>query len=112
MDEDKRVLLQGTPASVGTAKGKVKIVLGPEDSGKMKDGDILIARMTNPQLTPAILKASAIVTEIGGILSHAAIVARELGIPCVLGVEGAITALKDGDEVIVDGTAGYIYKAN
>lgn len=101
--------LQGIPASHGVAKGKVKILRGSKDIGKLKDGEILVTKFTNPLFTPAILKASAIVTDIGGKLCHAAIIARELGIPCVVGTENATKILKDNQEVIVDSKRGVIY---
>ena len=81
------IILRGIPASNGTIKGKAKILISPQDSKKMSRGDILVALLTSPQYTPAILVASAIVTEIGGTLSHAAIVSRELNIPCVVGIK-------------------------
>ena len=104
------IILRGVPASAGQAKGVVKIIISPQDINKMDDGNILIAPLTNPQLMPAIMKAAAIVTEIGGILSHAAIVSREFGIPCVVGAKGATEILKDGMEVTVNGTEGTVLR--
>lgn len=106
---DKTVLLKGLAASSGEATGIVRLVFGQADIGKMSEGNILVTPLTNPQLMIAILKASAIVTEIGGTLSHAAIVSREFGIPCVVGAKDATKILKDGMEVTVNGTKGTIH---
>ena len=108
MKEEKKVILKGVPASPGIVKGKVKIILSPADVSNFEDGEILVAPLTNPHFTPAILKAIAIVSEVGGILSHPAIVARELGIPCVTGAIDATKILKNGKEVIVDGNQGVV----
>ncbi|HIH20642.1 TPA: hypothetical protein HA244_05220, partial [Candidatus Micrarchaeota archaeon] len=94
--------LKGQCACLGYAKGTVKIVLSPSDLPKMQKGDILVAIATNPDVVPAMKKAAAIVTEQGGVTSHAAIVSRELGIPCVIGTKIATRVLKDGDLVEVD----------
>lgn len=101
--------LKGIAASYGLAKGKIKILYNAKDIGKLKDGEILVTKFTNPLFTPAILKASAIITDTGGETCHGAIVARELGIPCVVGTEKATKILKDGINVIVDGKRGIIY---
>jgi len=93
-------------------KCKVKIILYLADVNNFNNGEILVAPLTNPQYTVAILKARAIATDIGGILSHPAIVAREMGIPCVTGTGNATKILKDEMEVIVEGTKGYVFKAN
>jgi len=104
----KRVILKGIPASPGIVKGRVRILYSPKDVFKMEDGHILVASETNPEYTLAILKAIAIVTDKGGIMSHPAIVARELGIPCVVGTQNATKVLKDDMEVIVDGSKGEV----
>ena len=93
---DDTVLLKGEPASAGIARGIAKLIVSPADMGKMEEGNILVAPLTNPQLMPAIFQAAAIVTEVGGILSHAAIVSREFGIPCVVGAKGAMQVIQDG----------------
>lgn len=110
MSENKKIIVKGVPASQGIVKGKVKIILSPADVINFGDGEILVAPFTNPHFTPAILKAIAIVTEVGGMLSHPAIVARELGIPCVTGVMDATKILKNGQEMIVDGNQGVVYE--
>ncbi|HIP90373.1 MAG TPA: phosphoenolpyruvate synthase [Candidatus Nanopusillus sp.] len=104
------ILLRGIPASPGVGVGKVKVILGPEYFDKFGEGDILVAKMTNPDYEPLMAKASAIVTDEGGINSHAAIVARELGKPCVVGTKKATELLKDGIIITVDGTHGIIYR--
>lgn len=102
--------IKGSPASAGKAKGVVVIVRGVSDLSKVKKGDILVAVTTHPDYVPAMQKIAAIVTDEGGITSHAAIVARELGIPCVVGAKNATKALKDGDTIEVDANAGVIRK--
>jgi len=77
---------------------------------KMRQGDVLVSGSTNPDLLPAMKKAAAFVTDIGGITSHAAIVARELRIPCVVGAKIATKVLKDGDKVNVDANHGIVKK--
>ncbi|MBD3339669.1 MAG: hypothetical protein GF353_11210 [Candidatus Lokiarchaeota archaeon] len=110
MNEDKKIILRGVPASPGIAFGKVAILKSPTDESKMEEGDILVTQETTPEYTIAILKASAIVTDRGGILSHPAIVAREMGIPGVVGTGNATQKLKDGMLVKVDGKEGIIYE--
>jgi pyruvate,water dikinase len=104
------VLLTGAPASPGMASGPVKIVPEPSQIDKVKTGDILVAEMTTPDFVPAMKRAAAIVTDRGGRTAHAAIVSRELGIPCVVGTEQATTTLTDGQIVTVDGSRGKVYQ--
>ena len=101
-------ILRGMAASAGQVKGKVQVIISPEEIDKISEGDILVTVMTSPLFVPAMIKAAAIVTDIGGQLSHAAIVSREFGIPCVVGTKKATIILKDGMEVVVDGTNGLI----
>jgi len=89
-------------------KGIVRIVNEVKDMGKMKKGDILVSIATQPNLIPAMKKAAAFVTEQGGVTSHAAIVAREMNIPCVIGTKIVTKVFKDGDEVEVDATKGLV----
>lgn len=105
----KKKLLQGVSASAGKAKGKVKIILDLSEIGKMREGNILVTEMTNPLFVPAMEKANAVVTDVGGVTCHAAIVSRELGIPCVVGAKQATKILKDGMEVLVDGESGAVF---
>jgi pyruvate,water dikinase len=101
--------LTGVAASPGVGSGTVKILKSPKEIGKVKDDDVLVADMTSPDYVPAMKKASAIVTNQGGLTSHAAIVSRELGIPCVVGTVEATKRLKEGDTVTVDGAKGFVY---
>jgi len=107
---EKDILLTGDPASPGMASGVVKKLLSPSEIGKIVHGDILVAEQTNPDYVPAMKKAAAIVTERGGRTSHAAIVSRELGIPAVVGAEGALKILKDSMVITVNGTTGVVSK--
>jgi len=99
----------GTAASSGVAKGAVRIINSENDFVNFQAGEVLVARITNPIFTPIMSLASAIVTDIGSRLSHAAIVARELGIPAVVGTEVATKQLKNGDKVVVDGSRGVVH---
>lgn len=102
------ILLTGTPASSGAATGQVKIIRGLDDFDRLGQGDVLVCRATSPAWTPLLARAAAVVTETGGLLAHAAIVAREFGIPAVLGSEDAMTILQDDQRVVVDGTSGTV----
>ena len=102
-------ILKGISASPGIGSGVVKILKSPKEIDKIKTGDVLVAPMTSPDYVPAMKKASAIVTNEGGMTSHAAIVSREMGIPCVVGTKTGTKTLKDGDVVTVNGTTGEIY---
>ena len=95
MKTKNKLILKGIGASPGRAIGKVKIVLKPSDNHKVRKDDILVTVMTNPLFVPAMQKAKAIVTDVGGLLSHAAIVSRELGIPCIVGTKKATKILKE-----------------
>lgn len=104
------VLLSGSPASPGIASGPVKIVPDPSQIDKVLKGDILVAEMTTPDFVPAMKRAAAILTDRGGRTAHAAIVSRELGIPCIVGSEKATAILKDGQIITVDGGKGKVYE--
>jgi len=108
----QKIILKGISASAGIVKGKARIILDPSENSKMKKGDILVTEMTNPLFLPAIQKAKAIITDVGGLLCHAAIVSRELGIPCVVGTKRATKILKDNQKIKVDGEKGTIYQDN
>jgi len=103
------VLLSGSPASPGIAAGPVQLVPDASQIDKVEDGEILVAEMTTPDFVPAMKRAVAIVTDRGGRTAHAAIVSRELGIPCVVGTRQAMITLKDGQMITVDGAAGKVY---
>lgn len=106
------VLLKGIAASVGLKSGPVKIIHSPNEIDQIQTGDVLVTEMTNPSFVPAMRRAAAIVTDTGGQTSHAAIVSRELGIPCVVGSGKATSVLKTGLIVTVDGTKGLVYKGD
>ena len=103
------VFLSGAPASPGIAVGPVKIVPDPSEIDKVNEGDILVAEMTTPDFVPAMKRAIGIVTDRGGRTAHAAIVSRELGIPCIVGTIKATSILKDGQVITIDGAAGKVY---
>lgn len=103
-------ILYGNAASLGKAVGPAKIIKGQNDFHKFKTGDILITAMTRPEFVPVMKKAAAIVTDEGGITSHAAIVSRELGVPCVIGTKIATKVLKDGDLIEVNANHGFVRK--
>ena len=98
----------GVPASPGVATGPVRVVRDPGDHGGFGAGDVLVCATTSPAWTPLLAVAGAVVTETGGLLAHAAIVAREFGIPAVVSVADATTRLVDGVAVRVDGRRGTI----
>ena len=103
-------ILKGTPVSSGTAEG-IAVIVDRHDFMKQdfEEGSILVTEMTEPSMILMMNKAAAIVTEVGGITSHAAIVSRELGIPCVTAAKGAMTMLSTGMKVRVNGTTGEIF---
>jgi pyruvate,water dikinase len=100
--------IRGFVASVGHAKGTVKVIQTIEDASKLQVGDVLVISMTRPEHTIFMKKSAAIITDDGGITSHAAIVSRELGKPCIIGTKIATQVLKDGDEVEVDANKGIV----
>ncbi len=108
--EALQLLLTGDPASPGIAYGTVKILQSAKEIEKVRSGDVLVAPQTNPDYVPAMKKVVAVVTDMGGRTSHAAIVSRELGIPAVVGTTHATETLVDGMIVTVDGTKGNIYQ--
>ena len=101
-------LLTGAPASPGIGAGPVRIVADPADAAELEDGAVLVAEMTTPDFVPAMKRAAAIVTAKGGRTCHAAIISRELGVPCIVGAAGA-TELADRSEVTVDAVNGAVY---
>ena len=109
-EKGKKIILKGVPASPGVVTEKVKIINSVPEMDKMEEGNILVAPMTSPDYNPCLFKASAFITDIGGMASHAAIVAREMGIPCIVGCGNATKILKDNMEVTVDGKKGIIYQ--
>ena len=108
---EAEVLVRGLPASPGIGIGTAKVLFDPKkDADKFNEGDVLVTKMTDPDWVPLMRKASAIVTDEGGMTSHAAIVSRELGIPAVVGTKEATKKIKSGMVVTVDGYRGVVYK--
>ncbi|MEK6817759.1 MAG: phosphoenolpyruvate synthase, partial [Nanoarchaeota archaeon] len=104
------IILTGLAASPGIAVGKVKIVKEIKDLQKIKEGDILVTEMTNPDMVVTMQKSAGIITDEGGLTAHAAIVSREMGIPCIVGTREATAKLKEGDVITMDAYSGKIYK--
>jgi len=107
-----KILLKGRPASPGKIRGRVRLIQKDHNifNLEIEDGEILVVPFIAPFHFPLILKAGAIVTDHGGVTSHAATIARELGIPCIVATERATEIMKDGTEVIVDGDKGIVYQ--
>ncbi len=101
-------VLTGSAGCRGVARGRARIVMDPADAVDLEPGDVLVAPITDPAWTPLFLPSAAVVVDVGALLSHAVIVARELGIPCVVAVDGATARIPDGAMVEVDGTAGTV----
>ncbi|MBI3965984.1 MAG: phosphoenolpyruvate synthase [Chloroflexi bacterium] len=106
---DRKELVRGLGASPGRVYGRVKVARSPAEADKLEKGDILVAPMTSPDWVPFMRRAAAIVTDSGGTTSHAAIVSREMGVPCIVGTREATAILVDGQEVTVDATIGVVY---
>ena len=101
-------VLTGLPASGGTARGVARVLASLDDADRLGPGDVLVADNTDPGWTPLFSLASAVVLEAGGLLAHGPIVAREYGLPCVVGIRGVTRAVPDGATVVVDGGAGTV----
>ncbi len=104
------IILTGLAASPGIASGKIKIIESLDDLDKIKQGDILVTKMTNPDMVVTMQKSAAIVTDEGGLTAHASIVSREMGIPAVVGTGEATTKLKENEIITVNGSTGKVYK--
>ncbi|GFR26957.1 putative phosphoenolpyruvate synthase [Trichonephila clavata] len=104
--------LTGIPVCQGKIKGVARVVSNLNEARTIQNGDILITHSTDIGWTPYFPMLSGVVTVLGGLISHGAVVAREYGLPCVVGVQKAMSAFKSGDTVILDGTKGIIYKVN
>jgi phosphohistidine swiveling domain-containing protein len=105
---DGKVVLKGVGTSGGLVRAPACVLLGPEDFGKLRPGDVLVAVTTTPAWTPLFAQAAAVVTDIGGPLSHSSIVAREYGIPAVMAARSATRSIQNGQIVTVDGNAGTV----
>lgn len=108
--QELKMIAKGLGASPGIGAGKVKNIKDITEMDQVKEGDILVTVMTNPDMVPAMKKAAAVVTDEGGRTCHAAIVSRELGIPCIVGAKDASKVLNEGREVTVDATRGVVYE--
>ena len=108
--QSAKIILQGQGASPGVASGKVVIIRDVKDAGSVKEGDILVTKMTSPDMVPAMRKVAAIITDEGGLTCHAAIVSRELGTPAIVGTKTATNMLKAGQIITVDGEKGLVYE--
>ena len=104
----EKFLLHGICGALGKVIGRVSVITHPSDFSRFKDGQILVTTMTRPEFIPLMQKAKAIITDQGGITCHAAIISRELGIPCVIGTKDATNVLKDGDLVEVNANHGLV----
>jgi len=100
--------LRGTPASAGVVEGRARVILSPDRMGELEPGEILVVHTTDVGWTPLFLMAAGVVTELGGPLSHAAVVAREFGVPSVVNVSGATRVVRTGDHLRVDGDRGVV----
>ena len=107
---EPKVLVSGLAASAGRASGRVRVLHSPAEGDLLQTGEILVASMTSPDWVPTMRRAAALVTDGGGMTCHAAIVTRELGVPCVVGARNATTVLRDGELVTVDGAKGEVYE--
>jgi pyruvate,water dikinase len=104
-------VLRGMAAAAGRACGPARLIRHPSEAERLQRGDVLVAPSTDPGWTPLFLRTAAVVTEVGGLLSHGAIVAREYGIPAVVNVSGVLQALHDGEMVCVDGNSGLVERS-
>lgn len=105
----QKILLKGMGASPGNVEGTARLFHSGDDPSSFNDGDILITTITDPTMVTAMVKASAIITDIGGITSHPAILSREMGIPCVVNTKNATQKIKNGMRIRVNGQKGEIY---
>jgi phosphoenolpyruvate synthase/pyruvate phosphate dikinase len=99
--------IAGLPVSSGVIEGRARVILNMEDA-ELEAGDILVTSFTDPSWTPLFVSIKGLVTEVGGLMTHGAVIAREYGLPAVVGVENATKLIKDGQRIRVDGTEGYI----
>ncbi|MCA9871006.1 MAG: phosphoenolpyruvate synthase, partial [Anaerolineae bacterium] len=97
----------GLPVSSGVIEGRARVILNMEDAD-LEDGDILVTPFTDPSWTPLFLSIKGLVTEVGGLMTHGAVIAREYGVPAVVGVENATKLIKDGQRIRVHGTEGFV----
>ena len=99
--------IAGLAVSAGVVEGRARVILRMEDAD-LEDGDILVTTFTDPSWTPLFVSIKGLVTEVGGLMTHGAVIAREYGLPAVVGVENATQLIKDGQRIRVNGTDGYV----
>jgi phosphoenolpyruvate synthase/pyruvate phosphate dikinase len=99
--------LAGTPVSSGIIEGRARVVLKMEEVN-IEEGDILVTVFTDPSWSPLFVSVKGLVTEVGGVMTHGAVITREYGLPAVVGVENATKLIKDGQKIRVNGTEGYV----
>ncbi|AKU89992.1 phosphoenolpyruvate synthase [Vulgatibacter incomptus] len=107
---EREVLAKGLAASPGFATGRIRVLHSPKEGQRLQSGEILVAPMTTPDWVPVMKRASAIVTDRGGMTSHAAIVSREMGLPCIVGTREGTEVLEDGETATADGDEGVVYR--
>ena len=98
----------GLAVSSGVIEGRARVILNMEDADLDEDGDILVTSFTDPSWTPLFVSIKGLVTEVGGLMTHGAVIAREYGLPAVVGVDNATKLIKDGQRIRVHGTEGYV----
>jgi pyruvate,water dikinase len=106
-DDLPAAALVGLPVSAGTVEGRARVI-GDIRQANIEPGDILVTTYTDPSWTPLFLAVQGLVTEVGGLMTHGAVIAREYGLPAVVGVEDATTLIRDGQRIRVHGTDGYV----
>ena len=99
--------IAGLAGASGVIEGRARVILNMEDAD-LEDGDILVTSFTDPSWTPLFVSIKGLVTEVGGLMTHGAVIAREYGLPAVVGVENATKLIKDGQRIRVNGTEGYV----
>jgi len=100
-------VIVGLPVSSGVIEGRARVILNMEDAD-IEDGDILVTTFTDPSWTPLFVSIKGLITEVGGMMTHGAVIAREYGLPAIVGVENATRLIKDGQRIRVNGTDGYV----
>jgi pyruvate,water dikinase len=94
--------------STGTVEGRARVIESMDDAAAVEPGDVLVTAHTDPSWSPLLIAVAGLVTEVGGRMTHGAVIAREYGLPAVVGVEGATARIRDGDRIRVNGTEGYV----
>lgn len=110
--ESLQILAKGLPASSGIGIGKTRLIFNIDDAISVKNGDVIVSPMTNPDMVPYMSRAAGIVTDVGGMICHTAIVAREMGIPCVVGTGNATSNIPSETQATIDGDTGIVYKGS